>query len=246
MRIRFNLHIGLVSFLAFLVQWKQSSAIHDGSSTTSSSSSGLRRKRNVPAESISITRKAVSQTEFRLDSGVQMRIAPDDHFEDLWNKAMAVDERMKFDERWLLLSFSNSMPNPPSPPSPQQPSGSSLPSVIPSFDPSQEDCLSDTTRKEYLLPILTKVVDEALLSDTSTPQGLAYKWLSESDPLDPNPCSYPTLLQRFGLATFFYATGGDKWKKSDKWLGDSNECDWYGVTCGGPKKTMVERLQLRK
>jgi hypothetical protein len=175
-----------------------------------------------------------------------MRLTPEEYFEDLWNKAMAVDESMKFDERWLFMSFSNSMPNPPSSPTPQQPSGSSLPSAIPSFDPSQEDCLTGTTREAYLLSILTKIVDEALLTDISTPQGLAFKWLSELDPLDIDPCSYPTLLQRYGLATFFYSTGGDKWIKSDQWLGDTMECNWYGVSCGGPANTTVERLQLRK
>lgn len=37
-------------------------------------------------------------------------------------------------------------------------------------------------------------------------------------------------LQRYSLATFYYATNGDQWLKNDFWLSDRTECHWYGKT----------------
>ena len=55
----------------------------------------------------------------------------------------------------------------------------------------------------------------------------AYKWMAK----DPRYQSYSKerLLQRLGLAAFFYATGGDtSWKRSDDWLSYSiHECSWF-------------------
>lgn len=33
-------------------------------------------------------------------------------------------------------------------------------------------------------------------------------------------------LQRFALATLYYATNGHNWDDNKKWLSDENECEW--------------------
>ena len=240
----------------------------------------LRRKRNADI-SAQLPRRAVSATEFRLVSEEkaeirfvpeekaeirfvpveQMKLAPEDHLEDLWNRAMAVEEGMKLDDRLLQMSasfsftfsFSMSMPSSPPESSPESaPSGSSFPSSTPSMESSPDvseppiDCLEGKTRDEYLLTFLSTVSDPDLINDPSSPQGQALKWIVESDPLAIDPCTYPTIAQRYGLATFYYATVGTGWEKSDDWVGGLEECKWFGVTCGGQSKTTVEKLQLCK
>lgn len=70
------------------------------------------------------------------------------------------------------------------------------------------------------------------LSDPSSPQARALKWLKA----DPNFGTYSTdrKLQRFCLATVFFATNGDDWKRKDRWLSyESNECDWFSDAASG-------------
>jgi hypothetical protein len=213
----------------------------------------LRRKRNENMLTAPLPRRAVSANEFRLVPEEQMKLDPEEHLDDLWSRAMAVEEGMKLDERLLQMSasyslsfsFSFSMSMPSKPPA-SAPSGSSFPSSTPSLDPSPNDCLDGISREEYLSTYLSTVTDPDLLDDPSTPQGQAFNWIVGSDPLAIDPCTYPTTAQRYGLATFYYATAGADWIKSDDWLGGSDECEWFGITCGEKSKTNVEKLQLCK
>ena len=209
----------------------------------------LRRKRNANIVEAQLPRRAISATEFRLVPDEQMKLDPEDHLEDLWSRAMAVEEEMKLDERLLQMSasysFSLSMSMPSRPPA-SAPSGSSFPSSTPSFESSSNDCFDGKSRGEYILTILSSITDADIINDPSTPQGQAFEWIVEKDPLAVNPCTYPTIAQRYGLATFYYSTVGTDWLKNDDWLGGLEECKWLGVTCGGQSKTTVEKLQLRK
>lgn len=79
--------------------------------------------------------------------------------------------------------------------------------------------------------------------DSGTPQGQAYKWiLAEDDrvlcPLD------TTLEQRYTLAVLYYSTNGKEWTDNDKWLSESSECSWQGVTCNF--RGEVDTIELRK
>jgi hypothetical protein len=217
----------------------------------------LRRKRNEDPSVVQLERKPITESEFNLVSKGYMKLAPEDHVEDLWNRAMAVDEKMKLDERILQMSASFSMPTGPTTPRPsptvaQRPSGSSLPSMVPSDAPSggskppTKDCLAGTTREEYLKKVLSKVSKSSDLNDPSSPQGSALAWISGLDPLGFDPCTYPTIEQRYGLATFYFATIGNNWIKNDNWLSAKPECEWFGVTCAEPGKSVIEKLQLRK
>jgi hypothetical protein len=92
-------------------------------------------------------------------------------------------------------------------------------------------CLLNETRTEYLRNRYSQISDPALLSDPTTPQGQAFVFMTETDPLFPDVCTYPTLDQRYGMATLYYSTQGDTWNDKTNWLGDTIECEWYGVVC---------------
>ena len=97
--------------------------------------------------------------------------------------------------------------------------------------PTQDNsCLMGGTRTDFLFDQLSLITDPSLLSNPSTPQGMAFLFM-DTDPLLPNVCSYPTIFQRYGLATIYFSTSGDSWTDNTGWLGDSPECDWFGVVC---------------
>jgi hypothetical protein len=74
------------------------------------------------------------------------------------------------------------------------------------------------------------------LADRSTSQNRALQWLAGS----PNLASYTDQekIQRYALATIYYATKGDTWYKHDYWLSDEDVCGkWYQLaecTSDGP------------
>jgi hypothetical protein len=66
--------------------------------------------------------------------------------------------------------------------------------------------------------------------DPATPQGQAFAFILEDESTD---VCQPSMLQRYGLSTLYYATDGDNWVESQGWVEDGvNECEWYNVTCG--------------
>ena len=62
-------------------------------------------------------------------------------------------------------------------------------------------------------------------NENSSPQARAYQWL-KSDPFI-SKYTDAQKLQRFVLASLYYATNGEKWKDSTAWLSTSTpECEW--------------------
>jgi hypothetical protein len=91
-----------------------------------------------------------------------------------------------------------------------------------------------TSREDYLLGVMSPITDISLLRDPSTPQGMAFIWTLNEDPmLADDPCNYPTKEQRYGLATLYFATAGAQWTDSENWLSSTPECEWKGILCGG-------------
>ena len=107
------------------------------------------------------------------------------------------------------------------------------------------DCLGGTTRDDYILKQLSAVTDPTLLENPASPQGMAIDWITLDDPLKVDPCVYPTLEQRYGLATIYFATAGASWTTKTDWLGGTSECQWFGITCDDTNVT-VHKVQLRK
>jgi hypothetical protein len=73
-------------------------------------------------------------------------------------------------------------------------------------------------------------VSGVALRTFGTAQFSAYQWLqstANSAILDDR-----RLVQRYALATFYYAMGGDGWQLSPGWLSESNECEWYSTQQG--------------
>ena len=92
-----------------------------------------------------------------------------------------------------------------------------------------------TTRQEGLNNIIKSIVDPELLKDTKSPQHRAHKWLLYEDSLGLAPTSGASrerVIQRYALATFFFATGGPTSWKTHSWM-NKDECNnsWTGVGC---------------
>lgn len=155
-------------------------------------------------------------------------------------------------------SFSFSMPSPPSPsapsvPTPTRPTPSKAPipskAPVPSKAPIPSKAPTPTApvpgfpttspfrecnslpRDVAFLRILDEVTPEAQLLDQATPQGMAYVWIISEDPLQVSPCTYPTVEQRYALATFYYSTIGPQWTNQGNWLSGEPECQWTNIRC---------------
>lgn len=65
-----------------------------------------------------------------------------------------------------------------------------------------------------------------------SPQGKAYAWLVQ----DTKGVYYPPrrILQRYAMATLYYATFGDAWLANDFWLSSESECNWYNEVGSRP------------
>ena len=91
---------------------------------------------------------------------------------------------------------------------------------------------------------LSEVTDPAVLVDPSTPQGQARLWLLNDDPAAVDPCTYPTLHQRYALSTFFYSMNGEDWINNTSWLEGEHECNWTHLVCD--PNEMLEEMELGK
>jgi hypothetical protein len=99
------------------------------------------------------------------------------------------------------------------------------------------------------MAILEANIDPALLTDLSTPQGLATDWLLNDDARKLCPDN-PKLLQRWALAVMYFSTGGENWTRcsanllaedpcgaelpfiaKQRFLSGFHECEWAGIAC---------------
>lgn len=126
--------------------------------------------------------------------------------------------------------------------------------------PTVAECgITQEVRSAEILAILdANAADPALIRDNSTSQGMATEWLIEEDSFRICPDS-PKLLQRWAMAVIYYSTGGDDWfqcsdnpaatdncgadvpfEGAQRFLGNSSECDWAGISCLGGCVTEIE------
>jgi hypothetical protein len=127
-----------------------------------------------------------------------------------------------------------------------RPSGNSVPSSpFPTFvGGPTASCLANLTRNEFLLEYLSTWTSSDQLLMQDSPQGQAFIFMTEQDALMPNVCVYATLEQRYALATFYYSTSGGDWNANPGWLGDLQECEWFGIACDSDD--LVVNMTLRK
>jgi hypothetical protein len=125
------------------------------------------------------------------------------------------------------------------------PSSSSNPSSAPSTGPSTTPSSAPTSLQVYLFDLLSAAVPDSvtsILNDFNSPQAAAFEWLQ------PNTIratqSDRIILQRFALATLYYSTSGDQWRRNDGWLTEENECLWYTRSLLSPCNKLGEYTDL--
>ena len=130
------------------------------------------------------------------------------------------------------------------------PSPVTVPSSAPISENGNDNVVIDDNSLYNL--IVANVPDGgASLRDQSSPQSAALNWLQ--NPINEN-YSDSRLLQRYALATLYYATNpnNNSWKSTSSWLSDTNECDWYStsepssdVCTTTPNSAVYKELDLR-
>jgi len=108
------------------------------------------------------------------------------------------------------------------------PSASASPSALPSNSPSTVPSSAPTSLKVFLIDLLSVQSPGSvvrIMEDISSPQAVAFEWLQSNTALASQ--SDRIILQRFALATFYYSTAGDQWRRKDGWLIEEDECLWY-------------------
>jgi len=124
------------------------------------------------------------------------------------------------------------------------------PSVEPTMTPSVDLMF---VKKSILL----KAAEHASISTTvealmnkESPQHMALEWLVDKDEHLWGMDDMIHLVQRFSLATFYFATGGDKsWRDDCYFLSNVSECKWVNNTIGvwcGEDNQIVKGLDLSR
>jgi hypothetical protein len=105
--------------------------------------------------------------------------------------------------------------------------GTTLPLTLRPDEPTLAPTAAPTSPLPGLVELLEEVSSDggAALSTPSTPQNRALNWLAGNANLD--SYSNERKIQRYSLATFYFATNGDDWVQNTGWLSDSDECVWY-------------------
>ena len=120
---------------------------------------------------------------------------------------------------------------------------SSSPSLSPTMSPTIE--LGPRDIVEQLMLLLPDFSARAIAEHPTGPQAHAFQWLTLND----NFASYAhngTLLQRFAMATLYFATDGPSWTNNTGWLSDTDDCSWFGAPSAGPcfeGKRMILNLE---
>jgi hypothetical protein len=125
------------------------------------------------------------------------------------------------------------------------PSSSSNPSNAPYTSPSTTPSSAPTSLQVYLLDLLSAAAQDSLISmldDFNSPQAAAFEWLKLNTIRATQPDRI--ILQRFALATLYYSTSGDQWRRSDGWLTEENECLWYTRGLSSPCNSLGEYTHL--
>ena len=96
-----------------------------------------------------------------------------------------------------------------------------------------------SNRETALLVTLNGAFDTSLAQDPTTPQGVAFDWLLNTD-VGTDPCDSLQVTQRYALAVFYESTDGNNWAVNDGWLSGSPVCDWFEVECLDDEATISQ------
>lgn len=109
----------------------------------------------------------------------------------------------------------------------------------PAQNPSTPTSTIDEDELVEFLSAISSDNGEAL-KDSTSPQYAAMQWLLTSANIGVYKDS--TLIQRYALASLYYATGGEQWLDSSSWLTDVSECEWYSSSDMGSICDVDENL----
>ena len=120
---------------------------------------------------------------------------------------------------------------------------SNSPVVIPSMAPSAAPTTSVSSQIRDRIDSLFES-QKVTLTDGSA-QSKAYDWLL-NDQRNPNILNYTDgrILQRYALATLYYATSGENWTFQEKWMSSASECDWrYRSELGLSNESIYQHIK---
>jgi hypothetical protein len=180
----------------------------------------------------------------------------DRDMEDIWEKSTRTAKSEIEIMRLLRMhSTDMSMGSPSGDGKPVSPSGDVKPVGPPATTPTTPpgtgptnlpaECLMGRSKEEYIFDLLEPITSSEILNDLSTPQGMAFDFLVNDDPGLEDPCASGTIVQRYGLTSLYFSTQGEEWNDTSGWLGEAQECSWFGVECVDDSD-VVTRLLLRK
>lgn len=95
-----------------------------------------------------------------------------------------------------------------------------------------------TTKSEQRYLIIKNIVEplsgKAAIESTTTPQYKALSWMSNDDTMYINANKTSAIIQRYAIAALYFATNGNLWTNSYKFLDSSkSECDWNVIDDNG-------------
>ena len=105
----------------------------------------------------------------------------------------------------------------------------------------------DLERQAAVRTVLLDVTDPDTLDDPWSPQNAAYDWIVMDDSLSSvtpgsvSPKERDALVSRYSLATFYFATNGDRWVFNSGWLdGELDECSWIFLSCDNEQVSKID------
>ncbi|CAB9498165.1 Leucine Rich Repeat [Seminavis robusta] len=99
--------------------------------------------------------------------------------------------------------------------------------LMPSLPPTSPPTPAPTTLQGSWLALLPDESVHAITDDPESPQSKAWQWLLQDYDLLPY-YNHARVVQKFALATLYYATEGSNWAIQTNWLNRSvHECNWY-------------------
>ncbi|CAB9517186.1 Leucine Rich Repeat [Seminavis robusta] len=102
----------------------------------------------------------------------------------------------------------------------KEPPTSATPTDMPSQNPTSHD--------DYIMSLLPEHSILGIQQNPESPQSKAWQWLIEQDRDSLQIFSDDRILQKYALATLYFATEGESWTHNDNWLNRSiHECEWY-------------------
>jgi hypothetical protein len=103
-----------------------------------------------------------------------------------------------------------------------------IPTTMPATVPTEMPTAPDPPPEDLLFRLLASFSadDGESLRDRSTPQFAAMQWLRTPEG-NQGVYNDEIFLQRYVLATLYFATQGHGWNFNDMWLTNANECEWF-------------------